>query len=389
MVRHAPSPVAEAVATPAIRRFLTFIIDHSLLLLVGAAAALVWANVDVRGYQRFASALRFVVNDVGMAFFFGLAAKEVVESTAPGGALHSRRRALMPLLAAIGGMAGPALIFVGLTVVTARPDILRGWAIPCATDIAFSYLVAQVIFGRKHPAIPFLVVLAVADDALGLVILAVFYRIGTIRLLEFAALLALAAGIAAWHRHEARRSFWPYILTAGVVSWIAFYRGGFHPALALVPVIPFMPGPRRDAGVFVPTRGHDALTQFEHAAKVPVQVVLLFFGLVNAGVPVSSTGVTTWIVLASILVGKPIGILAAAGAGALVGLNRPTDVSWRDLIVVGMTAAIGFTVALFFATAAFPDGSVLDEAKMGAILSFVAAPFAWAAAKTLRVRRRR
>ena len=102
-----------------------------------------------------------------MAFFFALATKEVVEATAPGGALHSPRRAALPLVAAVGGMLGPALIFLRLTIVFDRPNLERGWAIPCATDIAFSYLAARIVFGAKHPAIPFLLLLAIADDALG------------------------------------------------------------------------------------------------------------------------------------------------------------------------------------------------------------------------------
>ena len=147
----------------------------------------------------------------------------------------------------------------------------------------FQLLVARLIFGAKHPAIPFLLLLAIADDALGLGILAIFYPTGTLRSLEFVVLLGAALGIAVWHRWRASRSFWPYILSAGLVSWFAFYRGGLHPALALVPIIPFVPHARRDSGLFVEGHGHDPLTEFERWWKTPVQVVLLFFGLVNAG----------------------------------------------------------------------------------------------------------
>jgi Na+:H+ antiporter, NhaA family len=376
------------VKATTVRQLWAFAVDHSLLLLVGAAAGLVWANIDLGSYERLVHALHFVVNDIGMAFFFALAAKEVVEATASGGALHSPRRAAMPLLAAVGGMAGPALIFVGLAFATTRRELLPGWAIPCATDIAFSYLVARLIFGAKHPAIPFLLLLAIADDALGLAILAVFYPTGSLRLTEFAVLLAIALGTATLLRRRARRNFWPYILMPGVVSWLAFYRGGLHPALALVPIIPFLPHARRDPGWFTEGDGDDPLTHFEHSWRAPVQVVLLFFGLVNAGVPISNTGAGTWIVLASILMGKPVGILLFTALGAGFGLHRPTGLSWRDLTVVGFAAAIGFTVALFFATAAFPEGLLLNQAKMGALLSFVAAPLAAGVAFALGVGRR-
>ena len=368
-----------------IRRVWAFALDNSLLLLLGAVAGLAWANTDLGSYERFVHKIHFAVNDVGMAFFFALAAKEVVEATAPGGALHSPRRAAMPLLAAVGGMAGPALIFVGFAMASAQRELLPGWAIPCATDIAFSYLVARLIFGAKHPAIPFLLLLAIADDALGLAILAVFYPTGALRLLEFTVLLGIAIGIASVLRRRAHRSFWPYIFGAGVVSWFAFFRGGLHPALALVPIVPFMPHGQRDLGLFVDAHGHDPLSHFEHWWKTPVQIILFLFGLVNAGVPVSHTGPGTWIVLASILVGKPVRIVSFTALGVAVGLHRPAGVSRRDVFVVGMAAAIGFTVALFFATAAFPAGQLLDEAKMGALLSFLAAPLAGVAAFALKV----
>jgi NhaA family Na+:H+ antiporter len=149
--------------------------DNSLLLVLGTVTALAWANVDHPGYERFAHALHFAVNDVCMVFFFALAVKEIVEATLPGGPLESPREAAVPILAAAGGMIGPAGIYVLLATVLRRPELMPGWAIPCATDIAFSYLAARFIFPNKHPAIPFLLLLAIADDALGLILLAAFY----------------------------------------------------------------------------------------------------------------------------------------------------------------------------------------------------------------------
>jgi Na+:H+ antiporter, NhaA family len=366
------------------RRF----VDNSGLLIAGTFAALVWANISHASYERFAHALHFVVNDVAMVFFFALATKEVVEATAPGGALHSPRRALVPMFAAVGGMAGPAGIYVASALAGGFPELLRGWAIPCATDIAFSYLVARFVLGRSHPGIPFLLLLAIADDALGLVILAAFYPTGTIRPLEFVVLLAVAVAIARWLRKGRIRSFWPYVAGAGVLSWIAFFRGGLHPALALVPIIPFLPHARRDPGLLVEApHAHDPLNAFEHWWKRPVDVILFFFGLVNAGVPISATGEGTWVVLAAILLGKPIGIVLSTALCVARGLHKPAGVTWRDIVVVGIIAGIGFTVALFFATAAFPPGELLDETKMGALLSFSASALAIAAAFVLRVGR--
>ena len=363
-------------------------IDNSGLLVLGAAIALVWANIDRDTYVQMSRTLQFGVNDIGMAFFFALATKEVVEATAPDGALHSPRRAALPLTAAVGGMLGPALIFVWLTIVFDRPDLERGWAIPCATDIAFSYLAARIVFGRKHPAIPFLLLLAIADDALGLLIIAAFYPTGPIRPLELAGLQS-AAMLIAWSLQRRRTmNFWPYILISGTLSWISCYRGGLNPALALVPIIPLMPHAARDPGLFVEApSAPDSLNQFERWWKRPVDVLLFFFGLANAGVTLGNAGAGTWFVLSAILIGKPVGILAAAALMTFAGLQRPRGVTWRDLTVVGIIAGIGFTVALFFATAAFPYGRLLDETKLGALLSSSAFLIGLAAAKVLKVGR--
>ena len=205
------------------------------------------------------------------------------------------------------------------------------WAIPCATDIAFSLLTSRLIFGAKHPAIPFLLLLAIADDALGLAVLAVFYPTAMLRPVEFAVLLGIALGIAVLLRRLAVASFWPYIIGAGAVSWLAFFRGGLHPALALVPIVPFVPHARSDHGLFSRSAGGDLLSAFEHWWQTPVQLILFVFGLVNAGVPISSTGPGTWIVLGSILIGKPVGILSLVALGGALGLHRPAGVTWRDL----------------------------------------------------------
>jgi NhaA family Na+:H+ antiporter len=107
-----------------------------------------------------------------------------------------------------------------------------------------------------------------------------------------------------------------------------------------------------------------------------VHIILFFFGLVNAGVPVTSTGPGTWIVLAAILLGKPIGIVCSTALCVWAGLRKPAGVTWGDLMIVGIIAGIGFTVALFFATAAFPPGDLLDQTKMGALLSLSASVLA-------------
>lgn len=365
-----------------------FIFDNSLLLLVGTIAAVVWANVDLDGYLHVAHPLHFWVNDVGMVFFFALAAKEVFEATLPGGSLASLRRALSPLAAAVGGMAAPALIYVALASTVGPGELIRGWAIPCATDIAFSAMVARVIFPGGHPAIPFLLLLAIADDALGLVILALFYPSGTLSFVALTGFMTAAVLLALWLRRRRTGSFWAYVLGPGALSWAALYFGGFHPALALVPIVPFMPHSPRDLGLFDPReeRQLDTLNRFEHWWKVPVQFVLLLFGFANAGVPFAQIGPGTYFVLAGLLIGKPLGILLFSSGAGWLGAPLPQGLGRGDLLVVGVAASIGFTVSLFFATAAFPDGSALDQTKMGALLSFAAAPLAIAIGRLVRPR---
>jgi NhaA family Na+:H+ antiporter len=368
-------------------RFATLIFDNSLLLVAGTAVAVVWANLELTSYDAVAHPLDFWVNDVGMVFFFALAAKEVFEATLPGGALASPRRAMSPLAAAVGGMVAPAVIYVGLASWFGPADLTRGWAIPCATDIAFSAMIARVIFPSGHPAIPFLLLLAIADDALGLIILAVFYPSGPLSFPALIALMTAAIVLAVWLRRRRRRSFWLYVIGPGSLSWAALYVGGFHPALALVPIVPFMPHGAHDLGLFEPReeRQPDTLNQFEHWWSKPVQFVLLLFGFANAGVPFEQVGAGTYYVLAALLLGKPIGILALSSSARLLGARLPSGLGIGELLVVGIAASIGFTVSLFFATAAFPEGNALSQTKMGALLSFLAAPIALATSRVMRV----
>jgi Na+:H+ antiporter, NhaA family len=370
------------------RRVVEYIIEHSLVLALGALIALVWANVAFPSYERVAAFLEFPVNDVGMVFFFAMATKEVVEATAPGGALHTWRRAAMPVVAAVGGMAAPAIIYLLVARASGAPELFRGWAIPCATDIAFSFLVAKGIF-RRHSAIPFLLLLAIADDALGLVILALFYPVGDLHLPTAVMVMAAAIAVAYGLRRARVRSYVPYVVAGGVLSWVALFRGGLHPALALVPIVPFLPHAARDPGLFVEATpgARDALSQFERSWKHPVQAVLFLFGLANAGVPIHEIGIGTWPVVTGLLIGKPIGITLAVALALVSGLKLPHGIDWRDMAVVGCAAGIGFTVALFFATASFPAGAHLDQAKLGALLSVGSAVLALAAAAVLRVGR--
>ena len=201
------------------------------------------------------------------------------------------------------------------------------------------------------------------------------------------AFMTAAILAALWLRRRRTQSFWPFVLGPGALSWAALYLGGFHPALALVPIVPFMPHSPADLGLFDPREEYrpDTLNRFEHWWATPVQFVLLLFGFANAGVPFEQIGPGTYYVLAGLLLGKPIGILLFSSAARLMGASLPPGLRLGDLLVVGIAASIGFTVSLFFATAAFPPGGALAETKMGALLSFAAAPLALAASRLLRI----
>jgi NhaA family Na+:H+ antiporter len=183
-------------------------------------------------------------------------------------------------------------------------------------------------------------------------------------------------------------SFWLYLIGPGVLSWLALHEGGLHPALALVPIVPFLPHGK----VVIPALGKrparrvDTMNDFEHWWHAPVQFVLMAFGLVNAGVLFSSVGPITWLIMASLIIGKPVGVVGTSWLAERLGFGRAPGLSYAALTVVGVAAGIGFTVALFFTTAAFRPGLVMDEAKMGALLSFLAAPIAIMAGRWLKVK---
>ena len=404
-----------------VKSAINFLFENSIFLIVGAIVALVWANTDNESYKALLHlplfenglfydhnyfneqvtagvdapkkvfTLHYLVNDVFMALFFAIAGKEVFEATLPGGALSNFRTAATPLIATIGGMAGPALAYLGAAyfMVDNFSDYSNGWAIPCATDIAFSYLVARIVFGGGHPAIPFLLLLAIADDALGLIILAVFYPQGEMAI-HFMILPIIAIGIGLMMRKKGIKSFWPYLLGPGVISWCGFALSGLHPALGLLPIIPTLPHASSDKGLFnwEEMKCHDTLNEFEHWWKNPVELVLGLFGLLNAGVVMESVGPATTFVLLGLFVGKPIGIwLCGVFASSVLGFGLPEGMGKRDLWVLGCAAGIGFTVALFVASVAFPPGGIQDAAKMGALASFGAAFLTIISGKVLRVQK--
>ena len=382
---HHAVPTARSPRLPALWHFAT---EYLLLLPAGAAIALIWANVAPESYFTVAFALDFIVNDVLMVLFFGLIMKEVAEATAPGGVLHPWRRATLPLIGAFGLAVVPALASMRVVPLFGEPRVLEGWPAVVAVDLALGYFVARVIFGR-HPVIPFFVLLAICANGLALFALAMVGATTPARFGIALALMMAAIATAMTLRRVGGRGWRPYVLVAGGLSWCALYVGGLEPALALVPIVPFLPHARRDPGFFVDAspRAPDALSQFEREARHPAQVALFLFGLVNAGVPFMALDWGTWALPLTALIAKPLGLLLGVGVALALGLHLPHRVGWRELAVVACISTIGFTMALFVAAAALGPGPTLSALKMGALISVSGGVLAGLAAAALRTGR--
>ncbi len=377
--------------------------EFSVPLLAGVLLAILWANIDPHAYHQAVEYewlgvgthlnLHFFANEILMVFFFGIATKEITEACLPGGALNPPSKAVNPLMATVGGVVGPiGTYFLMVWVLDAPEAVSKGWGIPTATDIALAWLVARMVFGSRHPAVSFLLLLAVADDALGLAIIAIFYP-DPLQPTEPIYLVLVAVGmvVALLLSRKRVKSFWPYVIAGGGLSWAGLYLAHLHPALALVPIVPFMPNRGKDEGLFEEgshgTVYTDTLNRFEHFFKTPVDFGLLAFGLANAGVPFATMGPATWSVLVALLVGKTAGVTFFAMLADKLGFRLPEGMDLSTVIVAGLVAGLGLTVALFVAGAAFTEPGLQGSAKMGALLSSLAAPMALILGKVLKVKR--
>lgn len=374
-----PHTHKQARSLPALWRFA---LEYLVALPFGAAIALLWANTDAETYYRFVDSSAFLVNDVAMVVFFALITKEIVEAAVPGGVLHPWRRVAMAVVSATGLAFVPVALFALLVRYFDEPVLVRGWPTMMGVDIALGYFVARIVFGR-HPAIPFFLLLAISANGLGFLAVAAADPIHDVRL-DLAVPLMLAALATALALRRSRvRNLWPYVLVAGGFSWTALFAGGFHPALALLPVVPFLPHAPRDPGFFVDAEpnARDALSRLELLCRHPAQAALFCFGLVNAGVPLNALDSGFWSVPLASFVAKPLGLLAGVAIGTAAGLHLPRGVHWRDLVPIGLAASVGFTMSLFFATATVGAGQTLAELKMGALLGvaggFLAVAAAW------------
>jgi NhaA family Na+:H+ antiporter len=350
-----------------------------LLLLAATLAALLISNSPLRGfYQSFLSApagLRLAnfslekpvllwINDGLMAIFFLLVGLEIKRELIVG-ELASLGKAALPGIAAVGGMAVPALIY---SAINAGDWVaLRGWAIPAATDIAFAVGVLALLGDRVPPSLKiFLLALAILDDLGSILIIALFY---TADLHWSALLLASLAGgtLAALNRAGVTR-LTPYLLI-GLFIWGCVLKSGVHATLAGVVVATAVPLAHQAPGQASP------LERLEARLHPPIAFAILpLFAFANAGVSLAGLSVAKLMapvplgIVLGLLIGKPVGIFAASWLAVASGLApRPEGANWRQLLGIGMLGGIGFTMSLFIGTLAFPDPAHAAKLRLGVL----------------------
>ncbi|HEY0712543.1 MAG TPA: Na+/H+ antiporter NhaA, partial [Polyangia bacterium] len=368
-----------------VERFVAIEAASGILLLVAALIAIVWANSPWRdsydlvwrtplglrlGEFTFTRDLRFWVNDGLMAIFFFVVGLEIRREI-HAGELSTLRRAALPLFAALGGMIAPALIYLAFNGGT---PAARGWGVPMATDIAFAVGVLALLGKRVPPAVRILLLaLAVIDDLGAILVIAFFYTSG-IQLPGVAMSLTGILLILGLQKLGAR-GFLSYTLPALIV-WAGAYAAGVHPTLAGVVI-----------GLLTPVRvwaGRETASPAERLESAlhgwVAFVIMPTFALANAGFPVAAVqlgggaqSVLFGVVLGLVL-GKPIGIFAICWITVRLRLAAlPTGARWREILLVGIVAGIGFTMSLFIASLAFPPGPLAEIAKLGILLASVIA----------------
>ena len=373
-------------AAAALRDFLKQESAGGIVLIAAAALALLAANTIFSGSYfgaldtpvsvavgSFAidKPLLLWINDGLMAVFFFLVGLEVKREVVEG-QLSSWNQASLPLVAAIGGMAMPALIFVGLNM--GSPANISGWAIPAATDIAFALGILSLLGPRVPVALKaLLLAIAVIDDIGAITIIALFYSGSIDTAMLGGGALALAAMIVL-NRFKVGSSI-PYILLA-IVLWVFILKSGVHATLAGVAAAMTIPMSARD--------GSQPLERMEHFLHPWVAfLVIPIFGFANAGVSLGGLEFADLLaplplgIALGLLIGKQLGIFGFAFIAVKTGLARlPENVGWRQIHGVSLLAAIGFTMSLFIGNLAFDSAAQVDAVKIGVLAGSVIAALA-------------
>ncbi|MBN8830654.1 MAG: Na+/H+ antiporter NhaA, partial [Sphingomonadales bacterium] len=413
-----------------------------IVLLAAAAIALIWANSPLVGSYHalwhlplsiglgsfsFSQSLHFWINDGLMTVFFLVVGMEIRREMHEG-ALSDLRQASMPIVAALGGVVAPALIYLALNGDTVRA---QGWAVPTATDIAFAVGVLALL-GRSIPSNVriFLLTLAIIDDVIAVMIIAFFYSGG------LAPLGFVVAGFGVLMVLGLQRigigSAFAYVLP-GAIVWTGLLMTGAHPTLAGVVLglmTPAVPLRLREQPVDLvwrvasELRGGDALSARDklrlgqsmrqrHLGRrellppvVRVEMalhpwvafgIMPLFALANAGVSLEGVELSTggaqrvmFGVAIALIIGKPLGVLAATWLMVRTGWGQlPEGVSWAGVCLIGLLAGIGFTMSIFIAMLAFADENLLGAAKLGVLfgsLTATALGLGWGLAYARRLR---
>lgn len=360
-----------------------------MVLLTGAVVALIWANSPgkelyhaISDYEIGPASLHlhlplshWAADGLLAVFFFVVGLELKTEFVT--GALRDIRQALVPVLAAVFGMVGPAIVYVTVQLIT-ESDGMHGWAIPVATDIAFAVALLGIFGSGLPPAVrTFLLTLAVVDDLLGIIIIAVFYTDE----LNFIALFAALAVIALFGLMVAKRKIWvPVLVILAVVAWALMHLSGVHATIAGVLL-----------GLVVPAKlgsaEHTSMTTHWTEIFHPwsAGLVLPVFAFFAAGVTLVDSGPIGRIlfdpVALGIILALPFGKLLGiwGGTALLVKTTRlrlSGGVDLVDLVGVALLGGIGFTVSLLIAGLSFGDGSAhTDHAKIGVIAGSALAAF--------------
>ncbi|MGX8941855.1 Na+/H+ antiporter NhaA [Symbiopectobacterium sp. Eva_TO] len=409
-----------------LERFLHIEAVSGIVLLVAAAAALVWANSPWAesyhalwhlpisfsiGNTEIAHSLHFWINDAFMTLFFLVVGMEIRREIHEG-ALSSLRQAMLPIAAAVGGVIVPALIYLS---VNSTPLQQQGWAVPTATDIAFAVGVLALL-GKGIPGNVrvFLLALAIIDDIIAVLIIAFFYSGG----LEYHGLIPVLVGVLMVFGLQkiGIGSAWAYVIP-GIIVWLGFLLTGAHPTLAGVVLGLITPvtsvrvmkeRPLERLSYIVRDLMHKQDTQAAEQLVTPLKQlhraqrevlppvtrvqmalhpwvaygVMPLFALTNAGVSMNGIdlsgagplGVMMGVTLA-LVAGKLLGVVGVSWLMVRFGVCQlPPEVSWRGVFLIGLLAGIGFTMSIFIAMLAFDDPQLLGAAKLGVLLgSLIAA----------------
>jgi len=355
-----------------LRRFIVHEASGGIVLMVAAAAALIVANSPLSSTY-FAALHTYVgglsvqhwINDALMALFFLLVGLEI-KREAIEGQLSTWPSRILPGLAAFGGMAAPALVYLFLNA--GQPETMKGWAIPAATDIAFSLGVLSLLGTRVPISLKvFLTALAIIDD-LGAVLIIAFFYTGDLNVTAMVGALAVVAALVMLNRMQVMR-LTPY-LVLGVVLWILVFLSGIHATLAGVVLALTIPLAIREPGL-------SPLFKLEHAIQRWVAFAIVpLFGFANAGVSFAGFSLGALLaplplgIAAGLFVGKQVGVFGMAFIAVKAGwATMPKGATWRHVYGVSLLCGIGFTMSLFIGLLAFPASAGLqDQVKLGVLM---------------------